>query len=796
MQENRRLSLKGATILSMLFLGVVSLILIFLTTEIYHQLVLKNESQNLSAIISFEAEAVRANHFKTVSNLSEAIQREEGFRKASIKGDINTLQRIIEAQYTQYYVTANVLDLKHIYILDLNYKIIAGSTGSKQIQLDFPYCTSFLTAVEQRVGVEHLKPTNNLCWSNGKQLMLSIFSIGTFRPGGYLMLVTDIVEDYMAIEQELSLPIQLSLAEGEVIYTSVNWESVNADNDYILAQYTELDLAGHPGLTISVARNFHSLDSSLSTLRFYALIFGSLITLIAIMLSLFVITKNALMPLHKLNSHLHKLQSDRSLLGTTVEIQANPEIMRIATSVNSLSHELKIAYSNLERLAYTDPLTDLPNRSQLQKQLELYTHQVVERQVPFTLFLMDLDRFKQVNDTIGHHAGDILLKQVSERLQTVLRKTDLLTRIDEWEVEKAKEADVARLGGDEFAAILPSVGNVNDATAIAQKILRELSSSFKIEEFEFSVGISIGIVISPIHGAEPSTLMRKADVAMYHAKNHQLGYYVYEQHADNHSIEILSLDKDIKHAVENDEYELFYQPKISMISGQVCGVEALIRWNKDGKMIFPDQFITHAEKTGSIHMITDWVINKALAKSKRWHEEGIDLSIAINLSSKSLYSREITERLLRQINEHSFQHGTLYLEITESSLMADPKRSASFLRQIQNQNIKISIDDFGTGYSSLSKLKTLPVDEIKIDRSFVMDMLDDPNDAVIVNSIIDLAHNMNLIAVAEGVENQEILEMLRGLGCDIIQGYHMGKPMSEQALDEWLFNSPWGLKKS
>jgi predicted signal transduction protein with EAL and GGDEF domain len=506
-----------------------------------------------------------------------------------------------------------------------------------------------------------------------------------------------------------------------------------------------------------------------------------------------MLERSMLTPLRNLAAHLTLIREDKVHLGEAISLRGSPEIQSLTNDFNSLNAKLSDLYNTLENMAFTDQLTELPNRSRLQEVLQFYASQNQKYGTPFALFMMDLDRFKSVNDTLGHHAGDALLQQVSERLAHVLRKTDVFTRLDETDVPAGQVDVIARLGGDEFAALLPSVSNDTDATIVAHKIIKEMQEPFIVEGCSFSIGVSIGIVLSPMHGHDGDTLMRRADIAMYQAKNSQSGFALYDPETDHHSINLLTLDGELKKALEEDGLHMAYQPKIDLTTNKVVGVEALLRWQHPERgFIPPDQFIPMAEQTGLINDITRWVLNKTLQQKKDWEELGIPLYMAINLSAKSLLDYQLSTDIAQALLKTGVNPATYYLELTETAVMSDPTRALSVLNELDSMGIRLSIDDFGTGYSSLSYLKKLPVDEIKIDRSFVMDMEDDANDAIIVRSTIDLAHNMGLSVIAEGVETENILNNLRDLGCDQAQGYFMAKPMKNEELIDWLKNSPWG----
>jgi diguanylate cyclase (GGDEF)-like protein len=388
---------------------------------------------------------------------------------------------------------------------------------------------------------------------------------------------------------------------------------------------------------------------------------------------------------------------------------------------------------------------------------------------PFALLVIDLDRFKDVNDSLGHLAGDQLLREVAFRLRQALRASDT----------------VARLGGDEFAVVLPDA-DMADATLAAEKVVEALGASLVLEGHEVAVGASVGIVVYPENGGDADILLRRADVAMYVAKQTRGGYVLYTPDQDHSSSERLSLVGALRRAIADDELILYYQPKVDCRSGEVAGVEALVRWRHPQQgLIPPDRFIPLAEQTGLIRPLTRWVLNSAVRQTRSWHDEGLMLSVAVNLSAHDLQDTELPLRVGELLKRWNVGAEWLKLELTESALMADPSRALQVLTELCELGVRIAIDDFGTGYSSLGYLKRLPAHEIKIDRSFVADMAAEERDQAIVRSTIDLGHNLGLAAVAEGVEDQETLEMLSRLGCDLAQGFYLSRPLPAANIAEW-----------
>lgn len=428
-------------------------------------------------------------------------------------------------------------------------------------------------------------------------------------------------------------------------------------------------------------------------------------------------------------------------------------------------------FQALQHQALHDALTKLPNRTLLNDRVEQSIRTAKRQGTSLVLLLADLDRFKEVNDTLGHHQGDQVLIQVAEYLSHVVRGSDT----------------VARLGGDEFAVLLPSA-TLEDAQGVCRKIIASLEKPFVIEGHSFLMGVSIGIAVYPDHGNDVTTLMQRADVAMYAAKRQHSGYKVYEPDQDQHSLETLSLMSDLRVAIEsNEQLMLYYQPVIDLTQGRVTGVEALARWqHPQYGLLQPDDFIPLAEQTGLIKPLTTWVLKTAERQSKRWEEQGLELRIAVNLSAHNLHDLNFPEKFLDIIEHDHVSMPRLRLEITETTIMSGATNGLNALNQLSARGVRISIDDFGTGYSSLNYLKRLPVDEIKIDRSFVTHMTIDENDQVIVRSTIDLAHNMGLKVVAEGVEDEATYNLLKRLHCDSIQGFYISVPLPAVELVSWL----------
>ena len=432
----------------------------------------------------------------------------------------------------------------------------------------------------------------------------------------------------------------------------------------------------------------------------------------------------------------------------------------------------------LRYLAEYDPLTGLPNRHLFHESLQKVINKSPAE--PFAVVILGLDRFRDINHVLGPNCGDLLLKQAAHRFE---RKT-------------GTAFSRARLGGDEFAAIVAHRNDTDTQTACAA-ILKSLAKPFIINDIPIDMSGSIGVAVFPEHGDDANQIFQRANIALDTAKQSGTGYGIYSPADDPYTQQKLAYLGGLRNAIEQDQLVLYYQPKIDLRTGHTMGVEALVRWDypKVG-LIPPYQFIGVAERTGLIHRLSRWVIKTALDQCSVWHRAGLLIPVAINLSPRNLHDATLPTYIARMIKERHLPPELLEVEITENVIMTDAKRVWEVLSVLKDQGVNAYIDDFGTGYSSLGHLKKLPVSGIKIDRSFVAQMITEENDNVIVRSTIDLGHNLGLHVIAEGVETLEVLNRLQSLGCDAAQGYFMSRPKPAKELDEWLAQSQWGIHSS
>ncbi len=433
----------------------------------------------------------------------------------------------------------------------------------------------------------------------------------------------------------------------------------------------------------------------------------------------------------------------------------------------------KRAEETIKHMAYHDSLTDLPNRTLFQDRLTVALAQARRKRRMAAVMFLDLDRFKVVNDTVGHALGDDLLQGVAERLTGLVREGDT----------------VARVGGDEFTLLLAEVERAEDVVEVAERVLDTLRQPWVLNGHEFRITASIGIAMFPNDGEDADSRLRNADTAMYRAKDQgRDNYELYTPKMNARIAERLALENSLRHGLERGEFLVYYQPQVDIASGRIVGMEALVRWQHPERgLVFPAEFIPMAEETGLIVPLGAWVMRTACAQNKAWQAAGIPpMRVAVNLSARQFQQRNLTEMVDEVLKETGLEARWLQLEITEGVAMQDVESNIAVLRELRQMGVQIAIDDFGTGHSSLSYLSRLPIDVVKIDQSFIQDLTTDPNGAAIARSIIVMAHNLKLRVIAEGVETEEQLEFLKKRRCDEMQGYLFSKPAPAEAFEEML----------
>lgn len=447
--------------------------------------------------------------------------------------------------------------------------------------------------------------------------------------------------------------------------------------------------------------------------------------------------------------------------------------------------ERKVAEEQIMRAAYYDHLTQLPNRVLFNDRLKCTIELAGRNRRTAAILFLDLDNFKRINDTLGHRTGDLLLKDTADRLTGCMRKSDTISR---YHVDPSIPT-VARLGGDEFIFLLPEIRHCEDIITVVKRIMDVMSYPFSLECQEVFVTISVGIAVYPLDGINVDTLLKNADTAMYHAKSQgKNNFQFYEQSMNAAALKKLTLENQLHKALERQEFLVYYQPQMDMRTGEIIGTEALIRWqHPDMGMIPPDEFIPLAEETGLIIPIGEWVLHTACAQNMAWQAAGLPpVCVAVNISTHQLMHKNFISYVTQVLAETGLPSHYLELEITESIMMLNIDTNLGIIHALKDMGLRFAIDDFGIGFSSFNYLKRLPLDAIKIDRSFVQDITTNPDDATIVTAMIAMSHSLNLRVIAEGVETEEQQVFLREQGCDFLQGYLLSHPVPSAEFERFL----------
>ncbi|WP_426112554.1 putative bifunctional diguanylate cyclase/phosphodiesterase [Massilia sp. PWRC2] len=538
------------------------------------------------------------------------------------------------------------------------------------------------------------------------------------------------------------------------------------------ARLVDIGPAGEGRASIMLARSIEEAVAEYARLEQSLMLLTVIGIIVAGVASVFT-AKRLAQPLRELAGVAARLE--RGDYRAQNGFERNDEIGALAKAFDSMRDGIAKREQEIRRLAYWDTLTNLPNRAQFVMLLGEALAQARQHEGSVYVLMMDLDRFKHVNDVMGHNFGDALLRQVADRLQLQLARAH-------------PQAQVARLGGDEFAVLLPDTDR-DGVKAVAAALLHALEQPLSLEDQTVDIGAGLGIAGYPAHSDDADALMSMAEVAMYTAKQRNDGAVYYDALIDKSSANSLSLLTELRGAIERNEFRLHVQPKMKLDTGEVVGVESLVRWlHPERGNVFPDEFIPFAEQTGFIRVLTRWVLEQSAALCRDLTAQGIYLKVSVNLSTRDLLDQDLPNKFADILKRYQVKPESFCLEITESAIMDDPVRAQQTLERLHAMGVDLSIDDFGTGYSSLAYLKRLPVDELKIDKSFVLNMENDIGDTKIVRSTIDLGHNMGLRVVAEGIESEAVWRLLAALGCDQGQGYFMSRPIPGDRLADWIAN--------
>lgn len=543
-------------------------------------------------------------------------------------------------------------------------------------------------------------------------------------------------------------PLQIDVREDleNLEQAMLNWSSQNTAGVEAAALQTNLELWGMTGAAV-----------------------------LFVIFIYFMIARGVLRPISTIATAI--TEEGKHIEHITLPSKSSDEIYTLINAYNTMRRQIHHRQMALEYQALHDSLTSLPNRALLQDRLEQSIQQAKRHSTNIAFILLDLDRFKNINDTLGHAVGDQVLQEISQRLLNCLRTSDT----------------VARLGGDEFAIICPDM-DTSQINSFIEKVISEIEHPITINKQNMHVGASLGVSLFPENGQTAESLMRQADIAMYNAKHNNQDYSFFNNQMEELNANSLSLLGELKEELRQPTENLFllYQPQIDIHSKKIFSVETLLRWKHPTHgMLPPDEIVRLCEQTGLISELTHWVLDKAIQTCGNWQKNGLDLHVSVNLSAWDLQDNGLPAYITQLLKQHELPTTKLTLEITESAVMSDPSRARETLTTLSEMGIRLDIDDYGTGFSSLAYLKMLPVHGLKIDKSFVIDMQEDENDNIIVQSTIDLAHNLKLIVIAEGVESLEALQALKEYNCNYAQGYFIAKPMSDADLRKWCSNSDY-----
>ena len=754
------INLLSGLILAIILLGVISAVTVYVNARTYRDLAFDFQRQYMTQLVAAESADILSEDAVSARRLGLRIQGLDSFRVPFAAGDERGVSSVLDAQFRQAPVTSNAVNLVELYAFDTDFSLSGRSP--RNADTDGIICPGLVDRLKLRQGGQRLKPLYELCLFDGKPYLASIAPAGGLVPTGFIQVVTDPVPKLSRIGSRLKMPVYITLPDGTLLYVAPDWTEDSQAHD-VMVDYILPASDSRPALKIAALRNADNLVMQIEKTNNRLLLIVAMIIIATVVLALLLVKYSVLKPLRELSYQLIDEWSGRKGESGGLSV---PEKDRPVSF-----HALGELYETLHDMAIRDPLTGIYNRALLEDRLKQLIAE--HRRTPglAAVLLIDLVRFKYVNDLMGHHTGDLLLQDVVRRIAGEVRESDTL----------------ARLGGDEFVVILPDT-DLEQAKQVAQKIIQSMDSEFEVEGHKLSASVSIGVVLMPEHGGDVDTLLRNADYAMYSAKENRLGYAIYDpSKTDDIALARMSLDGVLNEDIEQNDLYLVYQPVIDIRADKVSYIETLVRWRQpDGKILMPDVFIRVAEQSGLIGQLSEWVIETACRELADLRQENPGLCAGVNLSMHNLHDFNLIEKIRSILERNQLMPEALLIEITETGVMLDPNQVIKTLDQLAAIGVRLSIDDFGTGHSSLLHLKRMPVHTLKVDKSFVIDMDSDEESASIVEATIDLAHSLGLSVTAEGVESGVVLEMLKEMGCDFCQGYYVSMPMTRHEVQVWL----------
>ncbi len=726
-------------------------------------------------------------HSKILSDEAQILAADFGFKRAIASNDQPTVLSALGNLKTR-------INADRVMLIALDSMIITDTQTAETISEPFPYPVMLETGEEHGVAASIVMIDDHI----HEFVIVPVLAPEPIAWVG----IGFTIDDELAIDLKSRSPLTLDISFASQ-QTTGQWHTQAstlspAQQQFLPAMLSDATANGHDTrqmlfddeeyVTLSqtltsnitnqnvVAVLQYSMKTALGPYR-HLLFWLTLLMAAGLLLSVFggiLIARSVTRPVRTLANAARRIQQGNYLEPVTV--MATDEIGGLANAFNHMMTDIAERESQISYQAKHDTLTGLPNRMQFEKWLEESITQTGEHQRRFVVVLVGIKRFTEINCTLGHDVGDRLIKEVGNLIGDTIKQSDT----------------AARLNSDVFCLLLHDATEVA-SPAIAKRILQIFDQPINIDDATIDISASIGIACYPVHATDGPGLMQRADAAMYIARQSEYNYAIYDPDKDPYSADQLSLMGELRAGMQNNELELYYQPQIDVARGKMTHVEALIRWNHPKRgFMSPDLFLPLAEQTGDIRKLTSWVLDNAIRQCGEWRKTGLNINVAINLSAKDLLNKDLAIIIARLLQQHEVSSAWIVLEITESAIMHDAERALDMLLVLSGMGLGLSIDDFGTGYSSMEYLKKLPVTELKIDRSFVRELAENKEDQILVKSAIDLGHNLGMTIVAEGVEDESCLAVLKAQGCDLAQGYLFSPPLPVEKLGAWISTSPWG----
>lgn len=786
-----RLTLRLRIALTVMAISLAGLVMAIVIGEIYYQIALRTHTNNLRELVRIQSTQLLSNLRNELSDLGFYLQGEPAFRDALTSKNPTAMQSVLQQQFERQIANQGLISLLGLSVFDKGVSITAEAFDGANAQ-QAAYCTDLVKQYKAATGLAAARSAAQLCSGNAAGVFALMVPIGGLNPIGYLQLVVDPMRALALLEDRLGRPVRITLASSteETLYQSWNWPEILSFSS-VIPSYSLTTATGDAVLRVTAYYDANDVNSVTTNTRYVVVIVAALLSLIMSLVGFRSLQAQVVVPVERLRRQIARIKTNKHCLDEKIVPTGHDDACEIIAGFNDLSGELSRLYDRMQVMKLLDPLTQLPNRLHLQQAIEDMVRLSSSSQLSFAVMIMDIDRFKHLNDSLGHGCGDAILVQVSERLRKCVRATDVLASNHVPNVPSLDHT-VARLGGDEFAGLFPLISSAESALTVARNILRTMSAPFVVDTQEYVISLSIGIALFPANGNDPQTLLRRADIAMYAAKGEQKGVMVYNSLLEAETQRQLRVENELRRAIDVQEFELWYQPQIEVATGTAIRVEALLRWHHPERgTLSPDDFIPLAEQTGLIVPLTVWVLESAISTCVRWREAGIRIGVAVNISARALTDPSVLTVLPHLLMRYRLDPVDITLELTETTIMTNPQKMIAVLEKLKLMDINLAIDDFGTGYSALTVLKQLPVQELKIDKSFILDMHHNPNDTAIVRATLDIANHLKLRTVAEGVETQPQLLSLAAMGAQVVQGFYIAKPMPEDKFIHWIQRFHW-----